>query len=394
MKKILSSAVSLCILLLLAGPLRADPFDNWTASQVSTNPPGQLGLQLRGLAYGNRRYVCVGQYASDDNGFVQTSDDGINWTMRSLHDYSILDLYDVIYGNGIFVAVGWNDYNGSNIYTSTNGINWTPHTTAMANVYAVSYGDDTFVAVGDGLGLNFEITSTNVYYSYDGTTWYGYDSGYTGTLYDLAYGNGRFIAVDASRHIYSVFQSRMTNSLAGSSVSFCNGRFFIPAGSGTNLVSADGLNWSPVTNNTAVEFRHVVAAGGMLVAVGPGIFTSPDGTNWTQRSLQASNVWLWDVASGDRNVVAAGQAYPSVPNIKPVAYVSDPFVALGVGSTFPPQLTVSGLTNRNYRVEMLADFSSTNWQTLTNLYLTNGPALWTDMQATNTSRFYRVKLLP
>ena len=261
MKTILSAAVTLSLLILSIGSMKADPLDNWTFSRMPTNSPGSL--QLFSIAYGYGRYVGVGEYFGDDNGFIETSEDGTNWTMRSQHDFSILDLFDVTFGNGMFVAVGWNFFGGRNIYSSTNGVDWSPHTTAMANVVAVSYGEGMYVAVGDGNNLNSStISSNNVYYSFDGTTWMATDSGFpasaTQTLKDVAYGNGRFIAVDQAHHIYSLFESIITNNLAGSMVSFCNDRFFIPAGPGTNLVSMNGLSWSALTNNTGSSFRHVV----------------------------------------------------------------------------------------------------------------------------------------
>src|SRR5436190_3900085 len=140
----------LLVALLSLASVRADPLDNWTSANVNIAPGGFSlnGLNFNAAAFGNGRYVAVGQYASSDAATVQTSEDGTNWTLRH-NDFSIFDLFDVTYGNGLFVAVGWDADTGRNIYSSTNGIDWTPHTTAMANVYAVAFGNGTFVAVGD-----------------------------------------------------------------------------------------------------------------------------------------------------------------------------------------------------------------------------------------------------
>lgn len=381
---------------------KADPLDNWTAGQVNTNLVGGAvyGSQFLGVAYGAGRYVAVGQYASDDNATIQTSEDGVNWTLRTKGDYSILDLFDVTYANGIFLAGGWDYFGGQNIYTSTNGIDWAPHHTAMTHVYGIAFGQGTYVAVGDGVELNSStVSSNNVYFSIDGTNWTATDSGVpasaTTTLSDVAYGNNQFVAVGGG-YIYPLFNhSRITNSLTGGSVSFCNGRFFIPGGPGTNLVSTDGVNWSILTNNVGASLGRVVYSAGVYIALsGTNIFSSVDGTNWLLRNFQGpSNVTLKGLAAGARNIVATGYVLAAGPKVVPVAYVSDPFVSLNAGLNFPPQLNISGLTGRTYQVEVSTNFSA-NWQVLTNLALTNGPIVWTDLQATNDSRFYRAELLP
>lgn len=384
---------------------KADPLDNWTTSQIVTNPPGFMGMQLLGITYGNGKYVAVGQYLEDDDGVIETSNDGLNWTMQTTRDYSILDLYDVIYGAGIFVAVGWDYYGGNNIYSSTNGINWTPHATQISNIHGVTYGEGTFVAVGDGLLLNgTTYTNQNIYVSTDGINWSATDSGVPSgqvhTLYDVAYGAGNFVAVDGAGYFYSSSDgfdwTRTANSRAGQEVSFCNGLFFVPADAGTNLMSRDGLNWSLVTNSTGAAFGHVIYAAGVFVAQGSSkLFSSSDGTNWVQRNFNPpSNVDVTDLSFGNRNVVLTGYAYPASPTFAPAAFISDPFVALNMGASFPPQLTVSGLTNRNYRIEFLTNLASNNWQIATNFTLTNSPFIWTDSQATDSSRFYRAALLP
>ncbi|MGC8967977.1 MAG: hypothetical protein ACP5JV_06590 [Thermus sp.] len=57
------------------------------------------------------------------------------------------NLYGVAYGNGTFVAVGWD----GTILTSPDGVNWTARTSGTSNnLNAVTYGNGTFVVVGLG----------------------------------------------------------------------------------------------------------------------------------------------------------------------------------------------------------------------------------------------------
>src|SRR5206468_9823499 len=105
-----------------------------------------------------------------------------------------------------------------------------------------------------------------------------------------------------------------------------------------------------------------------------------------------AQVSLTGGAFGAGNFVAIGGTFNSAS--LPFAYVSDPFVTVNMNPGFPPQLNVSGLLGRSYRIEHLADVRSTNWQTLGSFTLTNSPTLWPDTTATNASRFYRAVLLP
>jgi hypothetical protein len=68
----------------------------------------------------------------------------VTWTQRDLA-YEQLPLYGVVYGNGLFVAVGWDGA----ILTSTNGVTWTQRTSPTRDsLYGVTYGNSVFVAVG------------------------------------------------------------------------------------------------------------------------------------------------------------------------------------------------------------------------------------------------------
>lgn len=98
-----------------------------------------LGSQM---AYGNGVYVSAN---GDDfllpGNFprgVFTSSDGVNWTIS--YTSSDVWLYDITYGNGIFVAVGSKvtvdtslvTYEGGRVLTSSDGRTWSVHQVAMA----------------------------------------------------------------------------------------------------------------------------------------------------------------------------------------------------------------------------------------------------------------------
>lgn len=392
---------------------RADALDHWAPSQVVTNPVGYSGFQLLSCAFGNGRYVAVGQYASDDLGVVETSDDGVVWTMRSPQDYSILDLYDVAFGNGTFVAVGW-DYGGwQNLYHSTNGIQWTSHNNNAhnGNFFAVTYGAGKFVAVGDGNGSTGR-TNRNIYTSPDGITWTARNSGSpindVHEIRSIAYGAGVFVAVDSLGYTYtSTTGSTWTRQpqLPGSTslysytgyMNYCNGSFIAQCNTGTNSISADGFSWTPMVKDVTNTFTRVVYAKGVYIGLsGTGVFTSTNGTNWVQRAVQPPPYATRGLAFGTSNVVVVGYSHnPSYP-VLPLAYVSDPFVGLVVNPGVSPQLKVSGLQGCAYRIDYLDRLQplTNNWQPLASFLLTNCPLVWTDTTASNSQRYYRAVLLP
>lgn len=407
---ILSIGACVSFTALTLGTATADPLDSWTNGQLLTNPPGQHGIQLMSVAYGNGHYVAVGQYAGDDNGMIQTSEDGTNWIMRTKLDYSIFDLYDVTYGNGTFVAVGWDAFTGHNIYTSTNGSNWTSHTTAIANIYSVAYDGDQFIAVGDGASTNgVSTTNRNIYLSDDnGATWNAVSSGAPANdvhaIWGVACSSSNHVAIDNVGYLYVsqngvnwARNSALNPDPSYSStpyINYCHDRFIALAPKGTNYVSLDGVSWPVMTKDVTNSFTRVMYVSGTYLALsGTNIFTSTNGTNWTRRNLTLpSGTALMDVTLGNGKVLIVG--YVLSGQLQPIGYLSDSLVKLGMGSTFPPLLTASGLPGANCRIEFQTNLSSNLWQAGATYTLSNSASTWTDTQATNSARYYRAVLLP
>jgi len=87
--------------------------------------------RLRGVAYGNGRFVTVG-YA----GTVLTSRDGTVWKRRPRP--TVARLMDLAFGNGLFVAVGWQ----GTILNSDDGSRWRQVSSGTSNhLWRVTFGD-------------------------------------------------------------------------------------------------------------------------------------------------------------------------------------------------------------------------------------------------------------
>jgi hypothetical protein len=173
----------------------------------------------------------------------------------------------ITYGNGTFVAVG----NLGTVFTSTNGLDWTRRKlpdiieAIDQDLFGVAYGAGRFVAVGSG----------RAYYSSEGVEWTAAEFADTDTLYGIAYGAGRFVAV----------------------------------GRGLIYTSTDGAVWTMAgVNQVDGGFYGVAFGGGIFVAVNGNdgaIYTSTDGLAWNGSSL-TNGLPLYAVAYGNSRWVAVG----------------------------------------------------------------------------------------
>ena len=275
----------------------SEPSSEVTLKMWNWANPKPTGNTFHGTAYGNSRYVVVG-----DSGAIYTSPDGTNWTSRT-SDTSY-DLNGVAYGKGMFVAVG---YMGTAV-TSPDGTRWTYNDNASnilslgASMEAVAYGKGLFVAVcSDGTILT----------SPDGVTWISrMNSVY---LNAVTYGaNGYFVGVGNSGTImtspdgitWTNQTSNTSKSLYG--VTWGISGYVAVGDSGTILASADGTSWSSVASPVVDLIEAVTYGNGYYLAISSStILTSSNGTNWTTGNSGTTNC-LYGVGCGNGLFVAAG----------------------------------------------------------------------------------------
>lgn len=134
----------------------------WTAVAVFNIAPLNMNSGYT-LEYSNGMFVVAGdnEFAiPNTNANMAYSLDGVTWTAGTNSDV-LNTRYNVVYGNGIWVAVG----QGQNVGTSTDGITWTNSATALPNNSTwrgLVYKNNRFVAVSTG---------GHVAYSTNGLSW-------------------------------------------------------------------------------------------------------------------------------------------------------------------------------------------------------------------------------
>ena len=137
--------VVLVVCCLLSLPVSAEgPLWEWVT-------PWPQGHSLRAVAAGNGVMVAVGV-----NGSIIAGTDGIDWRVgNSTKEY---DLYDVIWANHQFVAIGWRGDGYSTefgvILTSADGFHWVErHRIDHTGVGGVAWDGERFVAAADTIML-------------------------------------------------------------------------------------------------------------------------------------------------------------------------------------------------------------------------------------------------
>jgi predicted cupin superfamily sugar epimerase len=264
----------------------------------------------RDVVYGNGLFVAVSDTGTTNK--VMTSSDGINWVTR----VNSVSGQGITYSNGLFVAVANNA-----VSTSPDGVIWTTRTSPADSAWwDVAYGNGTFVAIAR-TGNSKVMTST------DGITWTNRSSASQNNWVSITYGNGLFAAVSATKQAVSGDYGVMTSSdgiswtnqsvakLTFGGITYGNGLFVAVASSGTGnrvVTSPDGVTWTNRTSAADNDWMDVTYGNGLFVAVaetgsGDRIMTSPDGINWVTRTSAADNTWE-DVTYGNGVFVAVADS--------------------------------------------------------------------------------------
>jgi hypothetical protein len=375
---------------------RADVLDNWTTNQITTNSVG-----LKHIVYGNSLYVATGELG--DGGDIYSSEDGFNWTLR-FSDGNSWGL-TLNYSDGHFCGVGgW-----GTVIVSADGTNWNSgsippvyfdYGPANPNGQSITYGNGRYVTVGDTNGVGNIVTSA------DGNTWIPSRivPAPGGRIANVAYGNGQFVAIgnnDGLEYTSSGFFAWNRRSIpGGNTISYANGLFIVPLNTKTNLVSTDGISWSPNATGVTNTIGTVTYSHGLFMAQCGGLLaTSIDGTNWIQYATPLPNSWFGgdvSLATDGARLAAVGSMVNGIYNYDSYIYTSEVLVGIELTKSPSQQIILSGLIGRNYQIESADELTtgSNNWRTNVTLQLPSTHFFWSDPAATNSQRFYRAALLP
>lgn len=247
--------------------LRSTDGLNWTTHAA---PQGTWET----VTYGNGVFVAI---AYGGTNAVMTSTDGINWQVRNAPSRS---WYGITYGAGRFVAVA--DASSNNIISSVDGEQWEIATGAPTSSLAeVIYINGLFLALSYDTTSNRNLVAAT---SVNGTTWTSTPNSNDpqGFWEDIAHGGNTLVAVGRSGKIAASTDNGATWTVAQlpnnydsrdwRTVTFGDGKFVAvtveDAAPNKVMTSTDGLTWQPQNATFNGGWWRSTYAHGLFVVVG------------------------------------------------------------------------------------------------------------------------------
>ncbi len=293
--------------------------------------PARSDFSNYSIAFGAGLFVVT---LADDT-VVYTSVDGQTWTTRRVYQKlnNVNKLSAVVYGNGRFVAVGYEVYEDAVlhrltarplIFSSSDGISWAKAAGISDaggvnndSLSAVSFNEGKFLAVGSSMTV---FTSTN------GSSWVSAASGLPAvndrdpaySFTSAAIGGGHYVIGTPSQDFFfssdGMTWSRRTGPLdfQGRSAIYGGGKFLMTGPSGSVFSSVDGLNWDLAHGVPSASTNTLGMAGGngrhVLMTQGTVAYATSDGIDWltsaaidqqaTSRTVFGAGVFLTGGAGG------------------------------------------------------------------------------------------------
>jgi len=358
-------------------------------------PADQLGLwtvrssgvtnALQNIVFGNGRFVAVGY-----QGTVISSIDGIEWTRRE--SGTVDSLYTVVFGGGLFVAAG----NRGALTVSEDGENWTAINSGTFNpLFGSTYGDGQWVVAG----------GSNILVSANGFQFFNRPSRFLprAFLNAIAYGDGRFVGVGAGG--YAVWSTNTVDWLPSESpignhftLTHAGGQFVAAGGGLTGFTitatSKDGSLWNGQTLDSFVSIVDITHGNGLYLAVGLFLtFPPPDGPEYVLESRDGKNWLIRDlpVPAAILGLNYVNNQFRGVGNsgliIESGSFAQASLALRGPPGTNGLELDVRGEIGRQYRLQAAPEPDSTDWQDL--LIFTNPTEPDTVLIDPHASRFTR-----
>lgn len=237
---------------------------NWT-SLTSGVPAGHTIMEI---AYGNGAWILV----TNGNLIRRSTDNGSTWTTISSPFGSANYLSIATDGAGTWVAGS-----GSGMARSTNnGTSWSSISPAVTNISTISTN-------GSGTWIGTFNTTAAIRSTDNGVTWNNISINPTGTtISDIAFGNGKFLAVGLT----------------------------------TFMSSNGGVNWTPCSAQYTAGLYATAKSSTAAVAISSSRYyarSTDNGASWSfAASLLPLNVLedrIYDIAFGNGVFVSVGENY-------------------------------------------------------------------------------------
>lgn len=254
-----------------------------TAYQMqSGNPVFTCSVYANGIYMVTGYFSASGGVIPQNNGFVLTSTNGSTWTFQSAFPTGYSQLQTVVYGGGVWVAIGFDSStnNSATVWTSSNnGVAWTKVTLPSSALWAyqIWYVNGNFI-VAD--------YQAYIYVSTDGITWTRKTGARDLGIGAISNAGNKIKSVNYVNSIYffgtlngTITSTDLTTYTAAYTINNCNG----------STVYFGYIQYSAI-NSTWYAFASVAGVSANSETY-PTMWTSSDGINWTwNTTLYSSNV--------------------------------------------------------------------------------------------------------
>ena len=217
------------------------------------------------------------------------------------------------------IAVAWDSttfvgITDSGIFTATDGATWTMRfSNSSLRLCALTGGGNRFVAVGTTRAIP---DTAYAFVSPDGITWSAGAIG-LGTPAVIAWGDSQFTAVGNGVAYTSTDGARWSQAFtivhasdSNSSIAYGAKLFAtVIGGYSTNTgvyTSPDGINWTSQLSGAwgYNQFNAIAWNGNSFIVAGSSVLTSIDGLSWTIRPDLPSGITIRGMAAGRNTIVA------------------------------------------------------------------------------------------
>ncbi|MEO3947951.1 leucine-rich repeat domain-containing protein [Gorillibacterium sp. CAU 1737] len=223
----------------------------WKGSSIKETLP------LTSVVWTGKDFFAVGY-----TGKMMTSTDGLAW--KAIASPTKESLSKVAYANGKYYVTGAK----GTLFTSTDRVKWKKANTGVSvRLESIASNGKTTVAVGK---------EGTLIVSKDGEKWTKPAKLFKGDLYDVEWGNGKFVVTGQS-HV----ENRKDSTI---------------------LVSSDGTSWkkisfddeTPEGSVSTAGLYEISVVGGLFIAVGSGgaVFVSEDAEKWRKQPAMVAGTWL------------------------------------------------------------------------------------------------------
>ena len=289
----------------LKSPLVSTDGVSWSKGNIEIRP-GTSGLS--GITYGNGAFFGV-----TGEGEVFLAPDATNWLSLSFSPVSdrVEDHHvRIAAGHGILVTMSQEGF----VSTSRDGLAWSPPISLEGEARDLIFGNNVFLA----LVSKSPDAGATVLSSPDGITWTAETESFGGTVMDMTFSDGRFVALTTGLDLviswdgiawFNLGPAPMTGEFRSGSFLYADGRFVglvaLPSGEAQVWVSLNGVNWN-VTLTTSRP-NGMVYGNGSFILFGLDTHTSTTALAWVRRMVaEPAGALPSAVAFGNGRFVAVG----------------------------------------------------------------------------------------